>query len=34
MGTVIKCMAVYDEPFWREDGAVGPGGQPARARRR
>ena len=20
-GTVIKCMAVYDEPFWRERGA-------------
>jgi monoamine oxidase len=23
MGTVIKCMAVYDEPFWREDGLSG-----------
>ena len=23
MGTVIKCMAFYDEPFWREDGLTG-----------
>ncbi len=23
MGTVIKCMAVYDEPFWREQGKSG-----------
>ncbi len=23
MGTVIKCMAVYDEPFWRADGLTG-----------
>jgi monoamine oxidase len=23
MGTVIKCMAVYDEPFWRGDGLTG-----------
>jgi monoamine oxidase len=23
MGSVIKCMAVYDEPFWREDGLSG-----------
>ncbi len=23
MGTVIKCMAVYDEPFWRLDGLSG-----------
>jgi monoamine oxidase len=23
MGTVIKCMAVYDAPFWREDGLNG-----------
>lgn len=23
MGTVIKCMAIYDEPFWREDGLTG-----------
>ena len=23
MGTVIKCMAVYDEPFWRADGLSG-----------
>ena len=23
MGTVMKCMAVYDEPFWREDGLSG-----------
>ena len=22
-GTVIKCMAVYDEPFWRADGLSG-----------
>jgi monoamine oxidase len=25
MGSVIKCMAVYDEPFWREDGLSGQG---------
>jgi monoamine oxidase len=24
-GTVIKCMAVYDRPFWREDGLSGQG---------
>jgi monoamine oxidase len=24
-GTVIKCMAVYDEPFWRDDGLAGGG---------
>jgi monoamine oxidase len=24
-GTVIKCMAVYDEPFWRADGLSGQG---------
>ena len=24
-GTVIKCMAVYDEPFWRGQGLSGPG---------
>src|SRR5262245_11582560 len=23
MGKVIKCMAIYDEPFWREDGLSG-----------
>jgi monoamine oxidase len=23
MGSVIKCMAVYDEPFWRQDGLSG-----------
>src|SRR5262249_49190274 len=23
MGSVIKCMAVYDEPFWRSDGYSG-----------
>ena len=23
MGTVIKCMAIYDEPFWRADGLSG-----------
>jgi monoamine oxidase len=23
MGSVIKCMAVYDEPFWREEGLSG-----------
>jgi monoamine oxidase len=23
MGTVIKCMAVYDKPFWRDDGLSG-----------
>ncbi len=25
MGSVIKCMAVYDEPFWRADGLTGQG---------
>jgi monoamine oxidase len=25
MGTVIKCMAVYDEPFWRSEGLSGQG---------
>jgi monoamine oxidase len=24
-GTVIKCMALYDEPFWRHDGLSGEG---------
>jgi monoamine oxidase len=24
-GTVTKCMAVYDEPFWRDDGLSGQG---------
>lgn len=23
MGTVMKCMAIYDEPFWRGDGLTG-----------
>jgi monoamine oxidase len=23
MGTVMKCMAIYDEPFWRQDGLSG-----------
>ncbi len=23
MGSVIKCMAVYDDPFWREEGLTG-----------
>jgi monoamine oxidase len=23
MGSVIKCLAVYDEPFWRKDGLSG-----------
>jgi monoamine oxidase len=23
MGTVIKCIAVYDDPFWRDDGLSG-----------
>ena len=23
MGSVVKCMAVYDEPFWRADGLNG-----------
>ncbi|HEY6780648.1 MAG TPA: flavin monoamine oxidase family protein [Thermoleophilaceae bacterium] len=25
MGTVAKCMAIYDEPFWREEGLSGQG---------
>ena len=25
MGTVVKCMAVYDEPFWRGEGLSGQG---------
>ena len=25
LGTVAKCMAIYDEPFWREDGLSGQG---------
>src|SRR5215218_7023733 len=25
LGTVAKCMAVYDEPFWRRDGLSGQG---------
>jgi monoamine oxidase len=25
MGTVVKCMAVYDEPFWRSEGLSGQG---------
>lgn len=23
MGTVVKCMAVYDKPFWRDEGLTG-----------
>jgi len=23
MGTVIKCLAIYDKPFWRDDGLSG-----------
>ena len=23
MGTVIKCMAIYDKPFWRDEGLNG-----------
>src|SRR5215217_1336093 len=23
MGSVVKCMAIYDEPFWRKDGLSG-----------
>ena len=23
LGTVVKCMAIYDEPFWRADGLTG-----------
>jgi monoamine oxidase len=23
MGSVVKCMAIYDEPFWRENGLTG-----------
>ena len=26
LGTVAKCMAIYDEPFWRADGMTGQGG--------
>ena len=25
MGSYLKCQAVYDEPFWREDGKSGDG---------
>ena len=25
MGTVVKCMAIYDEPFWRSEGLSGQG---------
>ncbi len=25
MGTVVKCMAIYDEPFWRGEGLSGQG---------
>jgi monoamine oxidase len=25
LGTVAKCMAIYDEPFWRADGLTGQG---------
>ena len=27
-GSIIKCLAVYDEPFWREDGLSGQGFAP------
>ena len=33
-GAVIKCHAVYDEPFWRGDGLSGQAGSRRRARRR
>ena len=29
MGAVIKCHAVYDEPFWRDDGLTGQAGSDA-----
>ena len=29
MGAVIKCHAVYDEPFWRRDGLTGQAGSDA-----
>ena len=32
MGAVMKCMAIYDEPFWRADGLSGQAIEPARAR--
>ena len=25
LGTVVKCMAIYDEPFWRNEGLSGQG---------
>ena len=28
-GTVVKCFAVYDEPFWRRDGLTGQGASDA-----
>ncbi len=31
MGTVVKCMAVYDEPFWRSEGLSGQGDERHRA---
>ena len=32
LGTVAKCMAVYDEPFWRADGLSGEATSASRAR--
>ena len=33
MGSVIKCMAIYDEPFWRAEGLSGQAiSRPARCR--
>ncbi len=32
MGAVIKCLAVYTEPFWRGDGLSGSGRQRSTAR--
>ena len=34
MGAVIKCHAVYDEPFWRRDGPDRPGRLATPGRRR
>ena len=32
MGSVIKCHALYDKPFWRDDGLHRPGHERHRAR--
>ena len=32
LGTVAKCMAIYDEPFWRAEGLTGQATSDARAR--